>query len=356
MRRMYDGAMVDLPPAAPAAEPRRHHYVPRFLLKHFATERRPGRFQIRAFDKQAGRSITTAVENVVVESDFNTLEADGVRVSLEAGMGVVESEVAGPINRIVTDGTLAGLTVATRAAVDFFCALQLLRGTGLRNQFAHLAEAMRDRMAAAGSGAAAGPALDADALKAAAFAIIHDGLADFAGRFGEKDLVLVEANGAGEFMIGDNPIAMQNERDFGPYGNLGLSVPGIEIYMPISSRYCLGFWCPSILQRFRDAMAQAEDIIARANSLLVVGAPDIARQQPRIIAQATASLGRVRTMPDAFEAGGPVSWTGNVERLNSLQIRTAERWVMCRDGDFELVERMIADNAQNRGGLRARIN
>ena len=32
------------------------------------------------------------------------------------------------------------------------------------------------------------------------------------------------------FLIGDSPLALQNSYDMGPYGNLGLTVPGIEIY------------------------------------------------------------------------------------------------------------------------------
>jgi len=46
------------------------------------------------------------------------------------------------------------------------------------------------------------------------------------------------------FYLGDNPVlALNNTRDFGPYGNIGLAVPGIEIYLPLTSdllAVCMG--------------------------------------------------------------------------------------------------------------------
>jgi hypothetical protein len=48
------------PSTAVAREPRRHHYVPRFLMKNFARERRPGQYQIQTFDKSNDRVFTTA--------------------------------------------------------------------------------------------------------------------------------------------------------------------------------------------------------------------------------------------------------------------------------------------------------
>ena len=44
-------------------------------------------------------------------------------------------------------------------------------------------------------------------------------------------LVLCQTDAAKPFWISDNPLARHNEQDFGPYDNLGLGMPGLEIYL-----------------------------------------------------------------------------------------------------------------------------
>src|SRR4029453_17497765 len=63
----------------------------------------------------------------------------------------------------------------------------------------------------------------------------------------DKTWLLFETDAATPFYISDNPVAMQNlvERRGPGRGNLGLSVRGIEIYLPISSLMTLGFFCRS---------------------------------------------------------------------------------------------------------------
>jgi len=64
----------------------------------------------------------------------------------------------------------------------------------------------------------------------------------------EKTLVLYRSDGSSPFWIGDSPVAMHNTINPGDRlrSTLGLSVPGIEIYLPISSELVLAHMCPSI--------------------------------------------------------------------------------------------------------------
>ena len=55
----------------------------------------------------------------------------------------------------------------------------------------------------------------------------------------DKAWMLLESVPGIPFFTSDNPIALHNTNDYWPYGNLGLSVKGIEIYFPISSTLCL---------------------------------------------------------------------------------------------------------------------
>ena len=58
--------------AAKQPQPRRHHYVPQFYLERFADPQG----KLGAFDRQAGKVITTSAKNVAVERDFNRLPDD----------------------------------------------------------------------------------------------------------------------------------------------------------------------------------------------------------------------------------------------------------------------------------------
>jgi hypothetical protein len=58
--------------------------------------------------------------------------------------------------------------------------------------------------------------------------------------------------------ISDNPVVMHNPRTFGPYGNIGIAVPGIEIYFPLSPEVVLAYFCPSSMKHVEEEQAQAE--------------------------------------------------------------------------------------------------
>jgi hypothetical protein len=94
---------------------RRHHYVPRFLLKNFSVSRRPGRHQIYVFDKARSRQFITSVNIIAVELDYSAIEEGQYRLSFESGMAQIESDTAGCIRKIIDTQSLAPLTNDERA-------------------------------------------------------------------------------------------------------------------------------------------------------------------------------------------------------------------------------------------------
>ena len=44
------------------------------------------------------------------------------------------------------------------------------------------------------------------------------------------------------FYISDNPVVMQNKQYHNSPGSLGIAVPGIEVYLPISKTLVLGLY------------------------------------------------------------------------------------------------------------------
>ena len=96
-------------------------------------------------------------------------------------------------------------------------------------------------------------------------------LDEYARRLLTKDILLFEAPVGTEFLLGDSPLALHNEREFGAYGNLGLAVPGIEVYLPLSPALQLAFWCPSLLKEWCDIISKSRATIARVRTEQVIG-------------------------------------------------------------------------------------
>ncbi len=131
-----------------------------------------------------------------------------------------------------------------------------------------------------------------------------------------KSWILYGAPQQHAFYISDNPVTMNKtlNKDLLP-GTLGLRVPGIEIYLPLSRHLCLGFLCPTIEARFRDGQ----------------------------------KIQWIKAL-DGHEALALIP--ENVTFLNSLQVISAERHVYSSNDDFSLVREMLQSHTALRGGNR----
>lgn len=67
----------------------------------------------------------------------------------------------------------------------------------------------------------------------------------------------------------DNPVVMKNSNDFGAYGNLGLAVRGIKIYLPLSSTLMLTMYCPSIREQMASQKQHIHHLLARPPNLIL---------------------------------------------------------------------------------------
>lgn len=129
----------------------------------------------------------------------------------------------------------------------------------------------------------------------------------FAPHFADKVWVLLKTECTSPFLIGDNPLALQNQLDHGLRGNLGLAVRGIEIYFPLTPTRALALWCPSHEELFRKA---AHDLHTRSRIAPYKVATYF--QDPMVIEQTIV----------AIESGRPLPFRpDNVTNFNSLQIR-----------------------------------
>lgn len=153
-----------------------------------------------------------------------------------------------------------------------------------------------------------------------------------------KGWVLYETSRQYPFYISDNPVVMHNQVDHRPYGNLGLAVPGIEIYFPISSTLCLCLMCPTIATEFSKAY----------KSLMSMD-----RVAPGKAEATLKHAALTRSLCEGIVTGSVVPLApDNVTHANSLQVVFSSRFVYCELDSFDLVANMIREDQGRRSALR----
>lgn len=307
------------------------HYVPQFLLKNFGRGKKD---QLWVFDKASGRSFFTNAKNVASESRFYDFEVDGKTVSLEPILTKIESAAKHVIQKILNEDTLGSLNEEERAQMAVFCSIQMARTRNFREQWLAFPRMLRKELEKHGDQVESGSQaeqliqdLTENDVKAETGRFILGAPGMFAEHFASKHWVLAATTPKHPFQISDNPLTRQNmiERPF--HGNLGLTVPGIEIYLPLAPTRALAMWCTSL----------TIPILEREEELR------------------KAAPGYAEALAEALRTGNPLHYSAeNVTNFNSLQIWQAERYVFSFKEDFALAQDMITSDAKLRTGPRMR--
>jgi hypothetical protein len=319
------------------------HYVPQFLLKNFTHGKKP---KIFVYDKSNDKRFHTNIKNVAAENGFYDLEVEDTVLTMEPGLAHLEANTSRIIRKLTKTRSIKSLSEDEVAILAVFLAVQFVRTKEHRLRFEHLgelfAQKLRDRGAAAENieGVTGSPgSVPEDKL----FGLRSlAGAKEFVPHFLNKAWLLLETTPKNPFFISDNPIGLHNEIDHGPYGNIGLAVRGIEIYLPISSTLCLNLLCPTTAEEFRKAYEKL-----RMLDRVAPGLADSAMKEPAF----------ARAFCDGLINGTPIPLVeDNVTMINSLQVVYSSRFVYCETNAFELVERMIRDNQKYREGLKPEIS
>ena len=78
---------------------KRQHYVPMMFLERFAG----GDGRIRVFDLDKESEYRTSLKNAALETHFNDLEIDGVKLSTEAWLSDIEGKATPILDKLVND-------------------------------------------------------------------------------------------------------------------------------------------------------------------------------------------------------------------------------------------------------------
>ncbi|WP_083196376.1 DUF4238 domain-containing protein [Serratia sp. 14-2641] len=318
----------------------RQHTVPRFLLRHFSAPGKGKRRRLHAFDKATGRAYATTPDDATVRNTFYNLDDHPERLSLEPLLGIYEHDAAPVIAALLAHRDIRRLTDDERYKLAVFVAVQRARTFGEQQRISGMISVLTDKIAAIG-------ATQDQVAEALGFSPEHDIRNIFLHQLVQqtshidhllaKDWYLYESPPDHPFYVSDNPVVLQNSNDFGPYGNLGLAVRGIEIYLPLSSSLMLAMNCPSLREQKIRQKQQIEFLLAHAPQRIP------SHMRPFEILEHVRGFMDYLLMPLRPE---------NVTRYNALQVEFAEQYVFCGKNDFSLAQLMLADDERYRTGPR----
>jgi hypothetical protein len=314
---------------ANSSHPKIQHYVPQFLLSNFASEES----QVVCFDKQTRRVFQPNVKNVAAEKWFYDFVDGDPSHSLEAKISELETRNAAIINdKLLTSRTVRSLNDDDLIWVALFIAAQLIRTRSFRQLVRNMSDQVEQTMTRRG--------IDPTKIEnykslssehsAREFALYYFGtnVKAFAPLLLDKVWILYESKG--EFVISDNPVGLQNTLNPSTlYGTIGLAVKGIEIYLPLSSDFTLGLFCKDTFRMFSSYFEKHRELLDMHGKY------------------------ELRNFVNSVRRKLPYMCTkDNVVNLNSVQIKSAERFLFSRKRDFGLAEQMLRDHPEIAVGPR----
>ncbi|CRM58962.1 hypothetical protein [Pseudomonas sp. 28 E 9] len=315
------------------------HYVPQFLMRNFGNGKKD---QVWVYDKSSNRSFPSNTKNLASENRFYDFEYQGQSLSIEPWLSELEGHAKLVISTILDADSLSSLTDEQKHILASFLAVQLTRTKTFREEWNAFPRMVRDHFEQNGDQIA--PGSQAEELlrdipesdsKEQTARIVFSAPSIYADHFLAKDWVLAATSRQHPFLLSDNPLTRQNMIDRALRGNLGLTTPGIEIYLPLSPTRALAMWCPTL----------ADLVHLGARSLVATRRAEDRADPEGIVA-----------MSDSLLSGEPVQYSvANVENFNSLQIAWSERYIFSTSNDFNLAQTMLAEYPNLRQGPRSTV-
>jgi len=305
------------------------HYVPQFLLRGFHTGNEA---QIWAFDKTSSKSFTTAIDKVASEHGFYNVDGSA---QLDDVIRKFEEATAPIIKDVRERKSLAGIDEFKRIWLSGFTALQYVRtrafserSQDMMRQITHVATQMSGGELSEQVRKQLGldePGTEHEKALSTILGLVRPAVDELQ----KKHLILYRSDGSLLFCIGDSPVALHNTFNPGDgiRGTLGLAVPGIEVYLPISKDLVLAYMCLSI-------------------AVSCIGLEEEARSMGFTHAHAGPYLRAIK------HGTAVLMEKEHIRFQNSLQLGFAERFVYSSVDNFEDARDILAGNPRHRVGPR----
>lgn len=319
------------------------HYVPQLLLRNFRAGKKD---TIWAFDKWTGKTFRTNVRNVAAESRFYDFSVEEHTFTFEPALSRIENAAKAVIEKILRSDSLTDVALDDRAVLSVFLTVQYVRTKAFREGFRHLHSEIRKwlhdvigdsaKIDESGPMAAYLRQPDDNELAMVNVEFIRRAPLDLAIHFANKAWLLIATTPKYPFVIGDHPVAMDNSID---RENIGLALPGVEIYFPLSATRALAMWSQAHVEMLTELIATDVRILPLEHRLSM-----------------SAGISYAKKLVEAIESGLPLRYDHeNVQHFNSLQVIRAERYVFSSINDFSLAQKMIERNPDLKYGPRVEV-
>ena len=307
-------------------ESRKHHFVPRSLLRYFRPTDDVD--YLYAFDKRSGRVFRTSLMNAGSENGFNTYKDGEDIINFEQDFDEVDALLANRLREIHSTRNVSLLSAEQRRDWADLAAAQLTRTPIVRSTMTVLLEDLRNQVEEKfGTKLEIQIPSENDARRSAR-GLFKD-REDARQALIAKDIVLFEALGDTPFRISDRPVTLQSTL---PFGDTGLTSHGVAVFMPLGQRLMLGLLCPSIGRKLNKF------------SLEKLGLPD------------EDARARLIALRDGLATGTAVDLDEEmVKRHNDQQIAGSTRFVYGPTNNFEDAQTLVSAHPEVRE-VRSSIN
>ncbi|MBL1381476.1 DUF4238 domain-containing protein [Proteus mirabilis] len=317
----------------------KQHTVPRFLLDNFGFSKKGKRKQLYTFDKKNCQEFSISVFDATTRNKFYNINTHPGMISLEPLLGIHESEAAPIINKLIQRRDIKAITYKEKCKLANFVAIQRARTYGEYERIKHVNDIFLKKfstikLSSIQSHESIGLEGKDDDKKLFFKLLLEQ--EQVTNELLKKDWYLLETNENYPFYISDNPITLYNSNNNENYGNLGLNVIGIQIYLPLSPTLTLGIYCPSIRKNFIEKKIECENFISRGlRSFRGLDLFNLIENVKPFINFTT-----MKQLPQ------------HVKWLNYLQSMYAEQYIFSKIKNFDLVKEMISDNPDYKSGFR----
>lgn len=320
------------------------HYVPRFLLKNFSEKK-----QVYRFDKRTGRVEHKSIRSVCSQDHFYNLTLTEVfenqpkikqavqktikdipkdaYFTCDKAITEVETKTGEIVKKVLAYKNLTVLNDKEKFMLCLFTSLQMLRTSHHRNDIKTMMEAMAKKVkefydaGIGGSGSYEdwqekniGRSFDISAKFMNITKLGEEATNCAKILFLSKNMFLIDVLDENLY-ISDCPVVFNNQNDFRPWGNIGLLVRGIEIYLPLSSHIILAYHCKSLLPPFKLLVGCTEDFYKRC---------------------------------EAVENGGCIYERDEQHLFNYLQVCYSDRYLVAKHNNFDYAESLIKQDPRFR--------
>lgn len=244
------------------------HYVPQFLLRNFSFRKKSkkgGKEEqyIYAFDKHTDKAFTPNIKGIASETGFYNFYVGEEDRSLEPSLAELENKTQEGIKKLIETENLGSLNYEDKAWISLFVAIQYLRVKKQREALKQFTNDMSERVKSMGINPEeldGFEKLTDEQIKIKTLESFAKDSPLLSQLISNKICLLFKSPKGYPLYISDNPVVMHNDENFMPYGNIGFAVPGIQIYLPISTSLCLAFWCPSLEAKFHDNWTRLNEL------------------------------------------------------------------------------------------------